>query len=223
MKKLILILFILLSGTGFVFAQGGWKLSTEKDGIKVYTGRVPDSKIKAIKVECKVEASAAQLVALLMDVNNSVDWISRTKSCRLIRQVSPSDIYYYSEVNLPWPAENRDFVAHLMVTQNPDTKVVTIDGPAVRGMVPEKKGIVRITSSVGKWTITPCGYQLVKVEYTLHTDPGGNIPAWMVNIFATDGPLQVFENLKQQVKKPAYKNAVVPYIQDSPDGLFSKL
>jgi hypothetical protein len=221
-RKLPFLLLFLLARLA-VFGQGSWKLNADKDGIKIYTAQIPDSKIKAIKVECEVEASPSQLVALLMDVNTSTDWLYHTKTCRLLKQVSPADIYYYSEVNLPWPAENRDFVAHLMVKQNPDTKVITIDGPAVPGMVPEKKGVVRIEHSTGKWTITPCGQALVKVEYTLHTEPGGNIPAWMVNMFATQGPLQVFENLKRQVQKPAYKNATLSYIENPGSRLYSKL
>jgi hypothetical protein len=60
----------------------------------------------------------------------------------------------------------------------------------------------------------PFGYDQIKVEYTLHTDPAGSLPAWMVNMFATEGPMKVFENLKQQMQKPVYKNAVLPFIDD---------
>jgi hypothetical protein len=213
MKKLLLLALVLLAGRLAVSAQTVWKLSAEKEGIKIYTAQVPDSKIKAIKVECDVQASEAQLVALLMDVNSSADWVYHTKTSTLIKQVSPSELYYYSEINLPWPAANRDFVGHLVVTQNPNTKVVEINGPAVPGLVPVKKGVVRIDHSEGKWTITPCGCDHLKVEYTLHVEPGGSVPSWMVNMFATDGPMQIFKKLKQQIQKSTYKNAVLPYIQ----------
>jgi len=197
-----------------VFGQSTWKLNEEKDGIKIYTSSVPDSRVKAIKVECEIKATESQLVALLMDINSSADWVYHTKTAKVIKQVSPSELYYYSEVSLPWPAANRDFVAHLTVSQNPVTRVVVIDGPAVPNMVPLKKGVVRVNNSKGKWTITPKGFDEVKIEYTLHTDPAGNLPAWMVNMFATEGPLKVFENLKQQIQKPDYKNASLPFIDN---------
>ena len=212
-RLLLTSLFLLISVT-ISFGQSDWKLNTEKNGIKVYTSNVKDSKIKAIRVECEVDATESQLVALLMDVNSSARWIYHTKSSTLIKQVSPSELYYYSEINLPWPAANRDFVAHLVVNQNPVNKVVTIEGPAVSGMVPVKKGIVRVTDSQGLWTIIPCGYNRVKIDYTLHTDPAGNLPAWMVNMFATEGPMQVFENLKVEVKKPVYRSASLSYIDE---------
>lgn len=212
LKNLLLLLCLSIFST-LSFGQVSWKLNTDKDGIKIYTSLVPDSKIKAVKVECEVAATAKQLVALLLDVNSSTEWIFHTKSCSLIKQVSPSELYYYSEISLPWPTENRDFVAHLKVIQDPQTKIVTIDGPAVPGFVPEKKGIVRIEHSSGKWIITPVGTDHVKIEYTLHVDPSGSIPAWLVNMFATNGPLQIFENLKVQIQKPVYKNAAVPFIE----------
>ena len=210
-KSLLTTIIFIVTGLA-AFGQNDWKLSTEKDGIKVYTSDVQGSKIKAIKVECEINATESQLVSLLMDVNSSAEWVYHTKSCTLIKQVSPSELYYYSEINIPWPAANRDFVAHLTVNQDPVTKVVTINGPVVQGIVPVKKGIVRVSNSKGLWTITPRGFDKVKVDYTLHNDPAGNLPAWMVNMFATDGPLQVFEKMKQELQKPVYKNADLPFI-----------
>ena len=214
MYKTLFVFLLLFSFGVDVFGQSNWKLTTEEEGIKIYTSQIADSKVKAVKVECELNATQSQLVAVLMDVNKTDEWIYHTKSCRLIKQVSPSELYYYSEVSLPWPAENRDFVAHLTVSQNPVTKVVVINAPSAAGVVPEKKGIVRIANSTGKWIITPHGPAHVKIEYTLHADPGGNIPAWIVNMFVTDGPLQIFKKLKIQVQKPAYKNAALLFNGD---------
>src|SRR5579859_2230264 len=96
-------------------AQNDWKLSADKQGIKVYTGVFPDSRIKAVKVECDLNTTPSQLVAVVMDINTATDWVYHVKSAKLVKQVSPSELYYYSEVSLPWPAANRDFVAHLTV------------------------------------------------------------------------------------------------------------
>jgi START domain len=208
-NRMIFISLLLVLKLSPASAQSDWKLRTEKEGIKIYTSAVPDSKVKAVKVEADFNATASQMVALVMDVKNSTDWVYHLKSAMLIKQVSPSELYYYSEVNLPWPVANRDFVAHLMVTQNPDTKVVTIDGPAVQGFFPIKKGIVRIGDSNGKWVITPSGNDEIRVEYTIHVDPGGSLPSWLVNMFATEGPLKIFENIKSQLQKPMYKNSVL--------------
>jgi len=208
-KVSLLALFLLLNWSP-ASAQRDWKLNTEKDGIKVYMAAVPDSKIKAVKVLAGFKATPAALVAVLMDVQHGTEWVYHTKSCRLVKQVSPSELYYYSEVSLPWPAQNRDFVAHLSVSENAKTHVVTIDGPAVPGFVAERDGIVRIGHSEGQWIITPHGNDQIDVQYTLQVDPGGSLPAWLVNTFAAEGPIQIFKKLKLQLQKPAYQNARLP-------------
>ncbi|ASU33260.1 START domain-containing protein [Mucilaginibacter xinganensis] len=213
MYRLIAVLLLLFKITGAT-AQNDWKFKTEKDGIKVYTSTVSTSKFKAIKVECELNTTASQMIKVILDVSNGPEWLDHTKSCRLIKQVSPSELYYYSEVNIPWPVQNRDFVAHLMVRQNPDTRVVTVDGPAVSGLVPVKQGVVRVHSSKSLWIITPAGPNVVKVVYTLQVDPGGDVPAWLVNMLAGEGPLKSFEGLKLQLKKPVYQNAALAFIKD---------
>jgi hypothetical protein len=222
MYKVLFAGLFLVLGQVTVFGQNAWNLSAESEGIKVYTAPVPDSKIKAIKVECEIQATESQLVAVLMDINTSAEWVYHLKSAAIIKQVSPSELYYYCEVSLPWPAANRDFVAHLTVTQDPRTKVVIIDGPAVPGMMPGKKGIVRINNSTGRWVLTPEGSDKVKIEYTLHVDPAGKLPAWLVNTFATDSPLQIFKSLRVQIQKPQYKNAVLAFVQSKPFAVSNK-
>ncbi|SEN05778.1 START domain-containing protein [bacterium A37T11] len=196
------------------FTQENWKFVTNKQGINVYSKAVADSKVKAIKATCELDASASQLVKLLLDVKAGEEWVYHTKSCKLLKQVSPAELYYYSEINIPWPLENRDFVAHMRASQDKETKVVTIDGPAVSGWVDPREGIVRISQSKGRWVIKPISKQKIQVEYTLQVDPGGVIPAWMVNMFAAQGPIESFKKMKEQLKLPKYQNAQLPFIAD---------
>jgi len=210
MQKFILLLVI----TAYAFtasAQVKWKLISDEEQIRIYSSAVPESKIKAVKVDCVVDASLAQTVALLMDVEAGTQWVYKTKSCTLIKRVSPTDLYYHSEISLPWPLDNRDFVAHLIAKQDPVTKAVTIDGPVVTGMVPKKKNVVRVSDSKGRWVLTPVAGK-VRIEYMLHTDPGGYLPAWAVNAFAAEGPMETFKSMKQQLKLPKYRNASLTFI-----------
>jgi len=196
------------------FGQNAWEFRTEKEGIRIYTSEVPNSKIRAVKVDFNVKTTLSALVAVVMDIKACPEWLYHTKSCTIIKQVSPQEVYYYSEISLPWPAENRDFVDHLTVKQDPETKVVTINGPAIKGMVPLKKDIVRVADSKSKWMITPLANGELAVEYTLHVDPGGGLPAWLVNLFAAQGPLAITRSLQLQVQKPAYRNIALAYIKD---------
>jgi len=209
-----LLLFLIFTCLVPAFSQSTWTLSTVKNDIKIYTRPITNSKLKAIKVECSLNFRPSQLVKVIMDIDQSGQWVYHSKTAYIVKQVSPSELFYYSEVSVPWPAENRDYVSHIMVSQNPKTKVVTIDAPCVTGIVTEKKGIVRIVHSVGKWTIGPLEKNTIKVTYELEVDPAGQVPAWLVNLFATQGPMETFEKLKTQLAKKEYKEVKLSFVVD---------
>ncbi|MCF0051739.1 START domain-containing protein [Dyadobacter sp. LJ53] len=202
MNKAITIFFLLYYP---VLGQPDWKLAAEKEGIKVYAKTIPDSKIKALKAECVVEATVQEVVALLLDVKAAENWVCHTKQCSLIKKVSPTELYYYTEVSLPWPLENRDFVTHMEVFQDPATKIVTVNAPAVPGFVSPKNGKVRITHSSNVWRIIPLDKRHVKLDYTLQVDPGGLLPAWVVNHFACQGPIISFTAMRKELQTGKYK------------------
>lgn len=210
-----LLLLPLLALALFCSAQDSWTLKTNKEGIAVYMKPLENSKLRVIKVICTLPATPSQLVAVILDVNTGAEWVYSTRKSILLKKVSSSELYYYSEVNVPWPVSNRDFISHLIATQDPVTKVVTIDGPTIPDYIPSKDGIVRVGQrSSGKWVITAKQPKQIQVEYTLQVDPAGSLPAWLVNLFAAKGPFETFKNLKEQLKKPVYANVKLPFIVD---------
>jgi len=211
---LFLCFILSFTGLNLASAQEKWTLSVNKEGIQVYTRPIENSKIKAIKVVTSVPASSSQLLAAILDIQTCGEWVYHSKENVMIKQISPLDLIYYSLVDVPWPAEDRDYVVHIQAEQDPQTKVITVNSPCIPGYVDEKKNIVRISHSVGKWTITPVSKNQVRAEYVLEVDPMGNIPAWLINLFATKGPLETFRNLKVHVQKEAYKRARFKLISD---------
>jgi hypothetical protein len=196
------------------FSQQEWTLKQDHEGIKVYTKDMGNSPFKAIKTVCTIDASLTRLTAVLLDINSSADWVYATKSCRVLEQSSPAELVYYSEVEVPWPAANRDFIVSLKVFQDKKNKAVTVIGENRKDYLPENKNIVRIPQSYSKWYIQPISKGQVQIEYTLQVDPGGMIPAWLINLFAAKGPFESFKKLRQQVKKDMYNDVKIPFITD---------
>ena len=199
MKHLILTLITLFLCVTQAIAQAEWRRVAARDGIKVYAKSVPDSKIKAMKAECVLDADVDEVVALLMDVKAAERWVCHTKSCRLVKRVSDTELFYHTEVSLPWPLDNRDFVTHLTVIKHEKSNVVTVEAPAVPGILPLRDGIVRINNSINRWVIRPLPNGKVRVEYTLQVDPGGHIPAHVVNMFACRAPIETFQNMRKEL------------------------
>ena len=201
MRCLIFALLSLYLCITQAFAQAEWRRVAVRDGIKVYAKTVPDSRIKAMKAECTLDAGADEVIALLLDVKAAERWVCHTKSCKLIRKVSDTELFYHTEVSLPWPLDNRDFVTHLRVIKHEKSDIVTVEAPAVPGIVPLREGIVRINASINRWLIRPLPNGKVWVEYMLQVDPGGHIPAHVVNMFACRAPIETFQNMRKVLRE----------------------
>jgi hypothetical protein len=52
------------------------------------------------------------------------------------------------------------------------------------------------------------------VEYQLLVNPGGNVPAWIVNMAVIDGPFETGVNMREWIKKEVYQKAKLSYIVD---------
>jgi hypothetical protein len=205
---------VLLFTVFLAAAQPDWKLKQDKENIKVYTKNITNSALKAIRIVGNINASLSALTAVLLDINSTKEWVYATKSIAILKTISSSELIYYSELEIPWPVSNRDFIALLKVTQDEKTKAVSIDGFNKPAYLPSKKNVVRIQQSCSKWLITPTPNGQLKIEYVLQVDPGGSVPAWLINLFATKGPFETFKKLREQVRKPVYANRKLEFIRE---------
>lgn len=212
LKSVLFVIVIFISFSAI--AQEDWKLKSEKDNIKIYSKSLPESKIKSLKVVCPINARLTQLAAVLLDIKATAEWVYKTKSAIVQKQLSPTEIIYYSEIDMPWPLSNRDFIVRIKVSQDPVSKIITVDTENLPNYLPVKEDIVRVVRSEAKWVFKPMGKNQVLIEYTLVVDPAGSIPTWLVNMFSTKGPLECFQKLKEQINKPAYARVRLPFITD---------
>jgi hypothetical protein len=213
-QSAFMLVCLFLGMTSTSFAQDNWQLKQDKEGIKVYTKNMDNSAFKAIKTVCTIDATPSVLTAVLLDINNSAEWVYATKRAVLLKQPAPDELYYYSEIAVPWPVSNRDFIVRLKVTQDERTRAVTVVADNQPRYLPENKNIVRVPQSSSKWLIEPLPGNQVKIEYVLQVDPGGTVPAWLINLFATKGPFESFKSLREQVKKPVYKQVKFAFIKN---------
>jgi hypothetical protein len=213
MKKVIF-LFVVSCTCVMVHAQTSWDLKKDEDGIKVYTGIVPNSNIKEVRVTCILDASLSSLTALLLDAKAHEQWVYNTKSSYLVKQLGASSQIYYSEISMPWPLTNRDLVMEINISQKPGTNIMYVAEHAVTEYVPVNKNKIRVTTSKVNWTITPIANNQLRVEYIGIADPVGDVPAWLVNSFSTNGSFETFKKLKELTVSPTYAHARYAFIKE---------
>ena len=71
----------------------------------------------------------------------------------------------------------------------------------------EKKGIVRVKICDGGWLLEPDGAIKTRATYSVYTDTGGAIPAFLANHASQTGISRLFEAVRKQVKNPKYAAA----------------
>jgi len=79
---------------------------------------------------------------------------------------------------------------------------------------PKQKGMVRVTILDARWTFTPLPGGILDAVYIAKSDPGGNIPVFLTNMFLDRGPIQTIINMREMLKLPEYRNGKVSYLEE---------
>ena len=212
-KHTIVYFFLLLSFSSTA-QEAAWELRKNRDGIKVYIREAKNSPFKELKMKFSVEATMSSVVALLQDVEAIPNWVYKCDVSYLVEKVNRDEEYYYNSLNFPWPLSDRDLILKSKLTQDPTTKVFRSESHAVTDKMPEKEGIVRIVDTYLWWEFTPHPNGQIDVDYYLKSDPGGYLPAWIVNMAIDQGPIQTVKHFKKILKSPKYKNVKLDYISE---------
>lgn len=191
-------------------ADTDWKLVKEEDGITVYTRAVDGSSVKQFRASAKISASLASVLAVMLDSDACSEWIYRCEEAKVLKRNKFSDSYVYRMIKLPWPAADRDIVMHKLVTQDPESKTVTIKNTSAPDFFPRTKH-VRIEVSESLYLLEPGEDGTVKLTWTQLSDPAGALPKVLVNSMIVTSPLSTLKSLRAMVKKDRYKNARLSY------------
>lgn len=194
--------------------KDGWKLKKETEYIKVYYRESENSRVNELKLTTTVRSSLSALVSMLRDVPNYPNWIYKCTVATPLGSASAAQGRYYTELDFPWPLQNRDMIAFSSLRQDPKTKVVTIQVEGKPRFMEEKRGIVRIETLSLEWVLTPLPGGKVRIDYQLLSDPGGMLPAWLINLALDQGPTQTIRGLREQVKRKKYQRAKLSYISE---------
>lgn len=214
MKKILLFSLMFLFVSSVAYSQGPWEFIEETEGVKVYYREAAKSPIKELKLELTVNAKLSTIMAVLNDVKAYENWVFKCQEARVVKQISDTEMYYYNEMDFPWPLSNRDLIAHSTIHQDPITRKITTSSRSAHYMEPNREGVIRMTTIDVNWSITPLSNGKSHIIYTLKSDPGGSIPTWAVNFALDNGPVRSMRKFMDMLKMDKYRNQQIAYIQD---------
>jgi hypothetical protein len=211
--KGVVILFLALI-TSVKVSQPNWELKKTGPGIFIYTSNTDISAIKDIKATLDLKGSLSSVVSVVTDLKSYPKWIYNCSEGRVLSMVGDSELYFYQRIYAPWPVSDRDLCSHYKIRQNPETLELTVVSKAVPNLLPEIEGVVRVKKSKTQWRIRPIGNNILKGEYYLSVDPGGDVPAWLINLFITEGPYGSLLKLKSIINEVPHKDARYSWLKE---------
>jgi ribosome-associated toxin RatA of RatAB toxin-antitoxin module len=178
--------------------------TVEKGDIVVHVQEVPGTNVKKGQAFGIVSAPTEQVWRIISDYNHYKDFMPRTietfvvnpeliagitglykekgsddveKMCATKPIVYPwpslatekvSTVFIYAKLDFPWPVENKWYV--IKIGLNVEQLMAGWD--LIKGNMKENKGY---------WKLEPYEGNRTLLEYSLHTDPGGSVPDFLIN------------------------------------------
>ncbi|MDA8693275.1 START domain-containing protein [Saprospiraceae bacterium] len=213
MKALFFFLFLVFSFSA-ISQDDGWDLSKESGDTKVYTRKKDGEKFKEIKILTRHQTTLNAIMAAFDDTEGHKEWVFKTPESYTVERVNDNTLIYYVKSDLPFPVSDRDLVIKYEWTQNPETKVIVTESVGVVGKVDEDDSNIRVKDFLSNYTLTPQADGWIDIEYYAKMDPAGSLPAWLVNMAVTKGPIKTMENLFKLLDEGRYDNIQVEGVSE---------
>lgn len=201
-------LLVSMGASSALAAEAEWELRRDRDGIQVYTADVegsPHDAVRSVTVVSGVPLSA--MVALIDDAEACPEWADRCAESYIVERVSEHEAYIYTHNDMPFPIRDRDVVAHMQWSQDPESLVVELNSRSVSGKLEEVDGRLRLTDVQVQWRFEPLDDGSVRVSNQAHVDPGSSLPGWVTNILLVDTPFETMRGFVSAVRAPEYLDA----------------
>jgi Polyketide cyclase / dehydrase and lipid transport len=191
-----------------VSPKEGWKLAADAKDVLIYSRPHAESNLKEFKAIGSIDAPSYAVGAVIDDFENYPKFMPYTRECRLLKREGDSVIGY--QRLSPKICEDRDYTLRVSKKSWPGPKGLTYLsqwqtanelGPA------EQKGVVRINVCNGTWLLEPDGPATTRATYSIYSETGGFIPAFIANRSSLTAIKKLYSAIRKQVKEPKYAAA----------------
>ena len=198
-------------------APAGWLIERDEDQVRVYDRWMNNGQGKTsrqLRVEMKVMASLASVVATLKDDRDATKWINRAMVCYNFSIRDEYNWCNYLELNIPWPLNDQDLVTRVHLTQDPVSGMVRLEIKNDNNLIPLKDGIDRMPFFEGSWEIRPMGNGTVLVSYYLYTGQKQWLPRWIIDPVINYGVWKTLIDMRNVIQEKNKTGVKLNYIKE---------
>ena len=194
------ILFIGFSSSA-VFAEDSWKLEKDRDGIKIWTRKMPNSNLKEYKGSMIIQSNADKVITFFRNYKLFEKWMYKADqgSFKLLKINNDNDFVIRLTMSAPF-IKTRESITHFTINP-PDTKgAVLINLETVPDFIPLNDNYVRIPKMKGYWKFIPLDKGKIEITHQAQVIAGGTIPDALANLGAVDAPFTMLSNVKEMIR-----------------------
>lgn len=187
---------------------GEWKQLSTSDNVVISRRSRTGPGHYESKAIGEIAAPTTVVHAVIDDANSYPQFMPYTAECRVLKRESDS-ILTYQRLSAPLISD-RDYTLRVRTTAKTVEggpsylsrwETANTLGPA------ERRGIIRVTLCEGSWLLEPAGPNTTRATYSVYTDSGGVIPAFIKNTGSLIGIRKIFTAIRKQVRDPKYSTA----------------
>jgi hypothetical protein len=215
-RRLAAIVLVLASTT--LAGAAEWSTVHRTEDLTIQAREHPDSAVKELRAEGRIDASPGSVWAVIADLERLPQFMPYVKASQVLAREPGGVTIAYQRLSFGGlrllGLSDRDYVIRIVddVTTTRDgrpllRRVWTVtDAPAP---TPDPS-VIRLTVNRGSWQLSPAGDDATLAVYCLFTDPGGSLPAWIVNRANQSGIPDVFQAVRATVRDPRYAGRPSP-------------
>jgi hypothetical protein len=180
-----------------------WKVVSTSENVELSRRqRALSNESKAIG---EIAAPVEIVHAVIDDVESYPKFMPYTAECRVLKRERNS-VLTYQRISAPLTSD-RDYTVRIRTSSKPVEGGISYFSrwETENALGPqEKPGVVRVKLCEGSWLLEPVGPNTTRATYTIYTDSGGAIPAFIKNTGSQIGIRKMFAAVRKQVREPKY-------------------
>ena len=184
-----------------VAKQAKWRKLFTQNGVTLFCADRDGVSLPLLKGQGLLNHNLYELMAIVEDAKRHTEWVKRMKKSVIFTRPDPFHLKSYIQLDFPWPAYDRDSVLEVEVQRKwmPHHEVWILFKRITDPRYPERKDLVRVVQSRGYTRLRWISPTQTEITYVIDSDPGGNLPRWLVRWISKKLPYTIIMALRKRV------------------------
>ncbi len=188
---------------GELSSATAWRAEGQVRGVAISSRVRPGSTLKEFRGIGLIKAAPAVVHAVIEDREKYPSFMPYTAESRIVKRRG-SVLFNYQRLALPM-MKDRDYTVRVRRSRerSPAGPVFFIRWEAADETgPPPRPGITRVHLCEGSWRLEPVSEGVTRATYTIYTDTGGAVPAFVANFGGRIGIGKLFEAVRRRALDP---------------------